>query len=343
MLVDGCDALHHEFVQHLRSQKEGAQGMMRWAASRANGRWHQTIVQMIQKLVGHETIDRLKLTMPSPNHVFEFDPANELLRDESVLLGEYGKLVFSLACNRAWSQAHFGLVFPYCLVRIMSPDELVRTRARTFLRKLAEGILKLEDMEKNASKQSSLHKLLEDVGTNTWVVTREAFIEGIRCDWDPQSPVLRKMAFSMNAGPSTTKYCLENVINTVKDCSLRSTRNNMRMSVFSKWLYAATSKHANDGGVEQLKVSTDDLVELTRLQTDDEFYKNRVWTKGKETFHQIVPKPEQILAEIRKAGYLANKQSAAAAAFILMDAQRNFANVNKAWAGKGFLNQFSQN
>lgn len=115
----------------------------------------------------------------------------------------------------------------------------------------------------------------------------------------------------------------------------------MRMSVFSKWLYAATSKHAKDGGVEQLKVSTDDLVELTRLQTDDEFYKKRVWTKGKETFHQIVPKPEQIFAEIRKAGYLANKQSAAAAAFILMDAHRDFANVNKAWAGKGFLNQLS--
>ena len=82
----------------------------------------------------------------------------------------------------------------------------------------------------------------------------------------------------------------------------------MRMSVFSKWLYAATSKHSEDGGVEQLKISTEDLLELTGMQTDDEFYKKRVWTKGKDTFHQVVPKPDQIFVEIRKAGYLANKQ-----------------------------------
>ena len=333
MLVDGCDALHTEFVKRLTSQKDGPRGMAKWASDRANGHWYQTIVLMLEKLMGPDTGTRLKLTMPSASHVFRFDPNHDALKRDAAMLNEYGSLVLNLICNRAWSQVHFGLVFPYCLARILSDNETHRKRARLTLKQLCQGILKLEDCCSRAAKNSMLHKLLTDVGTNDWVIVREIFIEGAKVDWNPDSEVLRGIAMSLHAGPSTTKYCLENVINTVKDAALRSSKNQMQMSTHTKWFYAATSSHAEDGGVQQIQVDKHDIAKVSHNFNDKMFAKQRCWEAGKATFHEVVPKPQEFYSEMRKAGYLANKQAASAAAFILRDSEHDFSHVSKAWAG----------
>ena len=285
--------------------------MLKWTAERSNARWYQTIIKMIQRMMGPETTDRLMLSKPSAMHVF--DPDNDLFRKETMLVQQYFDLILCLSVNRAWSQAHFGLVFAYCLSRIVGEQEDDRTRAQPLLRTLVDGILKLEDRAKTAHKKSSIHRLLSDLGTTEWVITREIFIQGLKVDWNPQDPELRKIAFQ------------------------RVQKNTKHMSMFTKWTYAATSKHAAAGGVEQLQVDRNDLLGTWLRDTNivsgtKEFGEQQWLAKAKSGFKEVFPAPEQILHETRKAGYLANKR-AAAAAYILQDGRRDFLNVEKAWTG----------
>eukprot|EP00438_Fugacium_kawagutii_P023851 Skav212950 [mRNA] locus=C9159477:1070:2230:- [translate_table: standard] len=338
MMVDGCAELHEEYKAHLESQKEGPYGMLRWSADRATGRWYQTIVAMIGKLVGPDTIERLRLTTPSDSHVF--DPDDPGLQDECKLVQQQAALVLTLACNRAWSQCHFGLVFPYCLVRIMSQKPGEKTRAQVLLRTLANAILALEDRVQSAHKKSPLHALYSDLGTVEWQITREILIQGVKADWSADDEELRKVAFACNCGPTTTKHCLENVISTVKDALQRQSKNSKNMSLYNRWLYAATSDKAPEGGVAQIQVDREDLLR-TQLRKDTMKVKdgrvgqNSDWIhRAKRDFKQTFPTPEEILKETRKAGHLANKKAAAAAALVLQDVRRDFANVGKAWSGR---------
>lgn len=314
--------------------------MLRWSADRATGQWYQTIVAMIGKLVGPDTTERLRLTKPSDSHVF--DPSNPQLQDECNLVQQNAELVLTLACNRAWSQCHFGLVFPYCLVRIMSKNPTEKTRAKILLRNLADGILALEDRVQSAHVKSPLHALYSDLGTVQWQVTREILIQGIKVDWSPDDEELRKIAFSCNNGPTTTKYCLENVINTVKDAVQKQSKNQKNMSLYNRWLYAATSDQAAEGGVAQIQVDRRDLMHVQLRQegmkvTEGLKACDSGWIKSaKRSFKDVFPTPEQILKETRKAGYRANKQAAAAAAFVLQDSRKDFTNVGKAWSGRAW-------
>ena len=334
MLIDGCEELHAEYINHLESQKKGISSMVKWAGDRANGKWYGTIVQMSAKLQGPDRIERLRLSTTSDSSVVDFDPENPVLKNEAMLLSEYGNLVLSFLSNRAWSQCHFGAVFPYCLARILSNDEAVQQRASAFLRKLADGILKVEEIALKAPPRAKIHKLMQDLGTVEWIMTREIFVQGLKANWDPKDPELKKMAISMAAGPTTTKYAMENVLSTVKDCGDRIQKNKEHMGLFSKWLYAATSRHSTAGGVTQLKVDKQDFVDLQHLYKEKEFTKKKVWEDGLKTFKEIVPRPDKIVPEIRKAGYHSNKISAAAAMYVINDAGRDFANLSKAWAGQ---------
>ena len=198
MIVDGCKELHEEYNRHLESQKGGSLTMLQWCADRANGAWYQTICKTLTGMLGSNTVCRLKLTKPSESHVF--DRQLPVFAHEIELIKEWSTLVLSLCINRAWSQCHFGLVLPYCLVRIVASEEDQRRVARTLLRNLANGIFKLEEAAKTADSKSPLVKLLTDLGTTEWVITREILAQGTAVDWDPSDnlPMLEKLGQAWN-------------------------------------------------------------------------------------------------------------------------------------------------
>ncbi len=278
MIVDGCKELHEEYNRHLESQKGGSLTMLQWCADRANGAWYQTICKTLTGMLGSNTVCRLKLTKPSESHVF--DRQQPIFAHEIELIKEWSTLALSLCINRVWSQCHFGLVLPYCLVRIAASEEDQRRVARTLLRNLANGIFKLEEAAKTADSKSPLVKLLTDLGTIEWVITREILAQGTAVDWDPSDKELRLIEFSLNAGPTTTKNCLENVLSSVKDAASRQAKNTRHMSLYTKWLYAATSKYPNAGDVQQLQVDLDDLKAVaTRVCDAGDVVASNCWHK----------------------------------------------------------------
>jgi len=339
MLVDASWELHLEYDSHLKAQKDGVQSMAKWSADRANGAWYKTLIDMGRNLLSPERVNRLRLTLPSAHCVFSVDDSPRF-QDELVLLGEYKDLVLNLMANRAWSQCHYGLVFPYCLARILSSNQEQREKAKTLLKTLADGILKVEDRAMTASKSSTIKKLFNDIGTLEWVVTREVLIQGYKVSWDPRDQELRSMAFSMSAGPTSTKYALESTLSTVKDAGQRVAKNTQNMSSSSKWLYAATSPYPEQGGTTQIKVDHSDFFECqenfrTNRVANRKKVTNPYWEEGLTTFKEVIPSAGQINAEMRKAGYHSNKISAAAMAYVLKDAGRNFQNLQRVWSGQG--------
>ena len=335
MLVDAPEDLHKEYNLHLKSQQDGVHSMALWAANRANGAWFKTVIAMAEAFHSPERVIRLQLTQPSSSHVFEVGES-EIFQDEAKLLLQYAELVMNLMSNRAWSQCHYGLLFPYCLARILSESEATRKKAQAFLQKMADGLLKLEEIAMTTTTKSLTRKLMRDLGTLDWIVTREILIQGVKVDWDPIDPELRSMAYSMAAGPTTTKGVLESTLSTVKDAGDRVAKNKQSMSLLSKWCYAATSPYPDNGGVRQIKLDKEDFFDAARAQNKNQLSQiEKTYAEpGLKSFKEIVPAPTEIVAEIRKAGYHSNKIAAAAAAYVLNDASRDFRNLQKVWSGQ---------
>ena len=342
ILVDFSADLHEEYANHLAQESLGQEAMLQWAVDRANGKWHVTIIKIINRLLSSNTARRLGCTRPTYQKATQFDPANnDDHKVEALLLKESASLALALASNRAWSQAMFGLVFPYCLARIMSQDEPVQQRAQRLLRSLAQAVHELQQCSKANPGHEDLERLLEDVSTHTWVVTKEIIQHGNACDWNPDDSELRSMGWSLFAGPSTTKNVLESVIGAVKDASERFSKNNRQMSGATKWCYTATASCANTGGMKQITLSQADFQEFSQLGgTDAGFHSEKAFSplkpkQGSQSVTNIIPTPQQIRHEIRKAGHHTNRRATAAMAFLIKySSDRSFCElVSHAWTG----------
>ena len=335
MVIDGCEDLHHEYNAQLEQESTGQMGMLSYAMQRATGKtWYGTICSMLRRLTDATTTQRLQLTPPARNQALnvgdvEMDPQ---LEREFALLTEYSSLILSLASQRSWSQAFYGMAFPHCLARLMARD----ARNRNLVKKLAKGILLLEKAIEENPQNSHLQRLLANVGTNVWVVTREAFIAGEKSDWDIDSPdgELRAMCFALFAGPNSTKASLENTFSAIKDAVSRYNKNKRQCGPSSKWLYTSTAPYADQGGVKQMMVEKSDISEFLHAGlTVKGFLASKPFHARKHSIADAVPDPAVIKYEARKAGPAPNRAAAAASAMILYSMDRHFESVSDSWAG----------
>ena len=330
MIIDASLDLRKEYQAQLKSEKEGALEMLGFARDRAIGTsWYDTIVKMLQRFAGGRTANRLNLTPAVANQVHDLDLADDLLSGEVKLLSQFKDMIVTVASNRAWSQAFFGLCFPYCLARLMEPTSV------GIVRKLAEGILELEKAVDNCPERKALQELLEAVGTNYWIISREAFVSGLNHGWDINSNGdLKDMVFALFAGPNHTKGCLENTFSSVKDAFLRYNRNMRQGSSATKWMYTCTSPYAKEAGVRQIELDGSDFSEFVLSGGSGREKLEGLYNPRRHSIEDVVPKPQDIVREARKASDQANAHSAAAAALILHSMDRgNFETVEYAWAG----------
>lgn len=312
-----CWFLHHwtclyaEYSSHLTAESKGQMEMLAFARDRANGvTWYSTIVKLLQRLTSETTVDMLRLT-PASSHVRDFqelehDPE---LQRELQLLAQYADLSVQVASNRAWSQAFYGYAFPYCLARLLDQDP----DSEVLGRKLADGILHLEQLIEENSKKKGLKDLLLAVGTNFWLVTREAFVCGCNKGWNVHSNIeMKDMCFGLFGEPNNTKSALENTFSSVED--------------------TCTSPYAKEGGLPQLELTQEDFAEYIqsggRTKPIPAFY-----DLHKHSIAEVVPRPQQIVSEARKASHVASANSAAAAALILHCVDNGFDCISDAWAG----------
>lgn len=329
MLVAVSSDLRPEYQSHLEAESHGQLEMLRFAMARASGQtWYSTIMALFQRFSSESTVDMLRLT-PASRHVWDLQEGEDdrSLQREFQLLREYWTLVVQLASNRAWSQAFYGLCFPYCLARLSDPS------SEGLVEKIARGILRVEQLIENNPKMKALQDLLSAVGTNHWLVTREAFVCGINKGWSIQSNTeMKEMVFALFGGPNNTKGALENTFSSVKDACSRYNKNMRQGGNPTKWLYTCTSPYAKQGGLPQLELDKEDFAEYIqsggrKLQVP------RLYDLHKHSISQVVPRPQEIVSEARKASHLARPNSAAATSLILHCMDHGFERVSDSWAG----------
>lgn len=333
MIVDGCGPLHSEYKLQLKRESEGQESMLAFACERAIGKtWYGTICETFALATSSTITDRLQLTPNVFNQPMDIDgmEADDDLKTEKLLLSEFFSLIVNLASNRAWTQAFYGLTFPFCCARLLSAEGA----SVTVVSRLARGILKLEKAVNDKPQLEVLQRLLADIGTNCWVVTRECFITGMNANWNIEDPEVLHMCFALFAGPNNTKQTLENTFSSLKDAVKRFNRNTKNCGPTTKWCYACTAPYAKEGGLPQVELDASDFMEFHQAGLScTKWLKEHPFNALKHSVADAVPSPGDVVAETRKAGPDQNPASAAAAALVLSTMDNSFENVGDAWAG----------
>lgn len=334
MIIDASLDLRAEYAAHLKSEGEGQMDMLQFAMERSTGAaWFPTIVSMLQRFSSQQTVDRLQLTPPAFNQSRELeDLENDAdLKAEVELLSKFAKLITSVAGHRAWSQSFYSLTFPYCGARLMSKD----LKSINLVRKLADGILQLKATFEANPRNTALRELLSDIGTNYWVLTREMFACGRDKGWSvDDNTELRELCFSLFGGPNSTKNVLESTFSHVKDAFLRYNRNMRQGSSAAKWMYASTCSYPAQGGLRQFRLDEEDFLQFVTSSDLRKAWKtSSLFDPSHHSIADVVPNPQDIKREARKASHTANPASAAAGALVLFTMDRNFNAVGDSWAG----------
>lgn len=118
-------------------------------------------------------------------------------------------------------------------------------------------ILQLEEYVAKTPHSVIARTLLTDVGTHSWQITREFFVIGLKCNWNPFDEDLTDLVHSLFATPYTTKASLESGFNAIKDHSRHAKAN--KMSPYTRWSYIAVNPFAKSGGIQTVKCTDQDF------------------------------------------------------------------------------------
>ncbi|CAE7614243.1 unnamed protein product, partial [Symbiodinium sp. CCMP2592] len=330
IIVDVTGPLHEEYQRYLDVHQSGHTELLQSSAQRSLGSWFGTVMKTVGLLQSTSLIARLELTPgPVARRVLELtDPA---VSEDVRVINRLFDLVVELAANRMWSQAHHGLLFPYVFAAAAVDDARERARATRLLRDLANAWLKLEDAVV-AAPGGPCAELLQDLGTSTWQVTREIFIQGRSCDWNLANAELQALCSTLFGGPISTKDILESTFAYLRD-TMRQCKNSV-LAQFTQYCYVAASPYGRHrGGIPHFRPSKSDFALLHRAGFDDsEINSLNIWAPAKTPLSDEIPSRQRI-GKIRPAGFHANRVAAAASAYTLIAAPNDFDRVDAAWAG----------
>lgn len=143
--------------------------------------------------------------------------------------------------------------------------------ARSLWRRISDSILELESfVAKNPD--STARTLLTDISTHVWQITREFFVLGRASDWSLQDVHLSEMVRVCFGTPVSTKASLESAFNDLVDKGRQAKAN--KMSPYTRWSYLALNPYAKTGGINTLKVSTEDFMAAAQYSDDYQLAKD---------------------------------------------------------------------
>ena len=334
LIVYDLEDLHAEYSHGLKMHRAGQRSMMRFVAERSAGStWMTTVNTMLTRLVSGSFTEIVDLHPGPSRHAPELSSDDPRLARDHVLVKHHADFLLDLCSNRIWSQSFFGLCWPYMLSQAYLEDAAGLRRARALWRLATETVLSLEDFCAADPLATHAHVLLKDIGTNEWQLSRECMVLMHKHDCDPDHPEIKDLAWQAFAGPFSTKDLLESAFNHIKDSGERQSRST-RMSPYTRWSYLAVNPYARDSGVKQCEPSKHNFAQLsTRPMLLQHTLADKPFTASATKLPPDAPSRQAIEQQWRPAGYLANRQSAAAVAYAI-HARANFGQAQHAWAGR---------
>eukprot|EP00435_Cladocopium_sp_Y103_P023136 s1804_g5.t1 len=298
MLCLAGRALQTEYAAGLEDQSEGQHAMVAFQVERSKGAWFQTVIRLMKLLDSGETFKRLDLR---PHYGVGAAVEPDAVQKDSSRCISFVNLLVELAHARVWSQLHHSLCFPNVLVRVLETSPK-KDETQAFLRRAAFAVKAALLAFDKYPTVTDIKDLVYDLGTTSWVLTRELLADGAKVSWDPSQ--LKQLAWSVFAGPAETKSCCEAPFGWLSD-SVRQTKANF-MTGYTKYAFLQE--------FESLKV----LSEKAYTLPFDNINANS-------------------LARWRPAGYHAQRRAAAAMSFVMAYSTAatglNLQALSECWAG----------
>ena len=135
--------MHQEYIRDLEvlTQEESLHA----CAGRATHAWFGTVQAMLRRLHGDGLVTELNL-LPRPRRLTQpMDPEDPSVQNDITLVELRMNFLVDLITNRCWSQAFYGLCFPYMVASVYCETESDRVRGCNLMRNVCDCILKLED------------------------------------------------------------------------------------------------------------------------------------------------------------------------------------------------------
>ena len=322
--------LENAFYKALEKLAEGWTAQCEWVADRALGRYLDTVVKILLAIEAESFHNWLGMT-PSLRLDQGLPDADIPVwaKNEMKLLDLACDFSASLAEHVLWSHLQFWFAIPQVVAGILHKDpEKSELAVRQALR-LAQVIVKAEGAQRPSAL---LQDLLQDLGWQKQQTPRECMallLQNERAE-------LKALAKRLYTGTPSTKDILENTFAFLhRKAALHV---NSKMADATKYAYNIVSPYPETGGCPQI---LPDKVDYMSIHSPSGI-PSRVWahthlfSPQKTLFPcpKAVPKPAQIMqSQFRSAGPLSQQRSAAAAAFLLADEDRNWQNLGCCWMG----------
>lgn len=333
MIVQGLEYFHEEYSIHLNAHKLGQTNLAIWSGLRSQGKYMADTVRQTMNLLSSESVMLDFGLTPCFGVPLRIDAP--MAQAESKLAKLFFNFIVDLSANRVWSQMHFQWCMPYACSQFFLPSK-EHKRVQFALKKLTQAILKLERACMDQPKNAKLQALHQRLATNGWPYTRELMAQGESCDWDLQNQDLRDLVYAMVAGPSQTKTVLEDTFGWLQDSAQRQSKA-FKMSIATRNAYSMICPYPAAGGCPQVAPSKADFTGLTAQKALSFFnlkpFDSRSTSVPVDSKGSPLMTAELLQNHWRKAGFYANREGAAASAFIFMFADSNFASLEKIWAG----------
>ena len=361
--------LQTEYTAALDAHKEGLQKQLEWQAWRSYGKWFETVVRMFELFESRDVFKALDLRERQPDAeavpvqdnqtlYFKFSQvffcprgvgllecslhvnrARRKDRNEVAACQHLLRLVAQVASARCWSQLHHTLALPHCLAQVFLPRHDLLLEVQEFFEKISQQLHLLNEAlqprpDVPKSRRQLVAELVDDLGTMDWVLTREILMDGAKHEWDLCSQGMRNLAFSAFGSSAETKSTCENAFSWLADAVARQSKAN-KFHVATKMLYLLSCPYAGAGGCNPIRPLPEDV----RLQTAEDNNAFQDLGAFAAKFYKLPLEgvtPHNI-KKWRPAGYLSQRHSAAAHAFVLqfVDERRgvNFAALENVWSG----------
>ena len=328
ILVDVSAPLEHAFYKTLERLSQGWNEQCAWVSERALGSYMNTVLDILATLESEQLHDRLGfmqcLDVEAPPQEFP----KWAIQEFQTLMMAYG-FAFSLAEHVLWSQIQYWYSMPQLIACLVHSEDSERDKGLAQARLLTKALQKAENVKRPSS---GLQDLLQDLAWQKQQLARESMallVQG-------KMHELKGLAKRLYTGSSSTKDTLENCFAFLHRKAAGHV--NAKMSDSTKYCYSFVSPYAESGGSPQILPEKDDYMSLrgpsgiaARLWAHQHLFSpQRTLFPSPKAVHE----PKKIfMSKFRTAGPLSQQRSAAAAAFMIEDAENDFKSIHLAWVG----------
>ncbi|CAE7529107.1 unnamed protein product, partial [Symbiodinium necroappetens] len=333
MIALATEFVSKEYQKNLQAQKQGQAAQLTWSAARVTGSWYWTLHSTLRMM--HDARFLAELGISSSTGGGEPASWDEpwVLEEAAFLEEVWRRLLVELASARTWSQCQYSLCLPFAFACVYGSGE-TRESGMQHIRSLDVGLAtahRIIEEHPQSPLAKEIRSLLEDCWWWRSQLSLEMLETARQCRYDGSHREAKILAMSAFGGPANSKLTAEDVFAHLQHLALRSQKGMLRMSKWTKFLYATTCRSANNNGYQQVRCSPEDYGQSVLRKAD----RAGLYFSPSQQVPECLElnSLEQVKEKWGTTGTIADMRMTAASATLAMCHSDDFARLPDLWTG----------